>query len=122
MVYFHLFLALTFNAAANICIKLGSKQMALDLQQLMSEPLMLIKNGYLVIGLCFFALALVLYSLVLSKMNLSIAYPIMTGVGFIFVVGFSVFVLREQLFWWQWLGIASILAGVILLSQGSLSS
>lgn len=122
MVYFQLFLALTFNAVANICIKLGSKQMALDLQQLMSEPLMLIKNGYLVLGLCFFAAALVLYSFVLSKMSLSVAYPIMTGVGFVFVIGFSVLVLREQLFWWQWLGIASILAGVILLSQGPLSS
>lgn len=122
MVYFQLFLALTFNAVANICIKLGSKQMALDLKGLLSEPLMLMKNGYLMVGLCFFALALVLYSLVLSKMSLSVAYPIMTGAGFVIVVGFSVMVLREQLFWWQWLGIVSIVMGVILLSQGPFSS
>lgn len=122
MVHFQLFLALTFNAVANICIKLGSQQMALDLKQLLSEPLMLLKNGYLMLGLCFFAGALVLYSFVLSKMNLSVAYPIMTGAGFLIVVGFSVLVLRESLFWWQWIGIFSIVAGVVLLSQGPISS
>jgi multidrug transporter EmrE-like cation transporter len=122
MVYFLLFLALTFNAVANICIKLGSKQVVLDLQHLLAQPLMFIQNGYLVVGLCFFAAALVLYSLVLSQMSLSMAYPIMTGAGFVLVVGFSIFVLREQLFWWQWLGIAFILFGVVLLSQGSLTS
>jgi len=121
MIYFLLFLALTFNAVANICIKLGSKQMTIDLQHLMTQPLMFLKNGYLVLGLCLFATALVFYSLVLSRMNLSMAYPIMTGAGFVLVVGFSVLVLREQLFWWQWLGIGSIFLGVVLLSQGPLT-
>lgn len=119
MIYFFLFLALTLNAVANILIKLGSKQLAFDLQQFMAQPLMFIKNGYLVVGLCFFASALVFYSLVLSKMNLSIAYPIMTGMGFVFVIFFSVFFLQEQLFWWQWLGIAFIFSGVALLAQGT---
>jgi multidrug transporter EmrE-like cation transporter len=121
MMYFFLLLALTFNAGANILIKLGSRQFSLDLKLLASDPLVFLKNGYFVLGLCFFAAALVLYTLVLSKMNLSIAYPIMTSVGFLFVISFSVFYLGESMHWWQWLGIVSILFGVVLLSQGTFS-
>src|SRR5690606_20782062 len=121
MMYFLLFLALTFNALANICIKLGAERFSFDLRQFATEPLIFLKNGYFVLGLCFFAVALVVYSYVLSRMNLSIAYPIMTSVGFLLVVSFSVFFLQESLQWWQWCGIVCILLGVVLLSQGAFS-
>jgi len=113
-----LILALTGNALANICIKLGSEQFSEGLRVFFTNPFVLLKNGYFFAGLVLFGLALVMYSLVLSRMNLSIAYPIMTSMGFFIVVGFSVWHLEEHLMWWQWLGIALILTGVILLSQG----
>ena len=80
------------------------------------EPLGFLKNGYLVIGVIFFAVALVLYTLVLARMNLSVAYPIMVSVGFALVMTYSVVFLHEQLWWWQWLGILLVLVGVTLLS------
>jgi len=119
MVYWLLLAALTSNAVANILIKLGAEQFTEGLKVLFKHPWQMFSNGYFFAGLIFFALALVLYAQVLSKMSLSVAYPIMTSLGFIIVVGFSVVGLKEQLFWWQWIGVLLILLGVLLLSQGA---
>ena len=119
MTYFLLFLALSSNAVANIFMKLGAERFAEGLGVIFKSPAVFLKNGYFFGGLVFFAVALVLYSLVLSKMNLSIAYPIMTSLGFVIVLGFSVVYLNEQLWWWQWLAIVLILVGVVMLSQGA---
>lgn len=119
MVYGLLIIALTCNAIANILIKLGAESFAEGMKVLFQHPWQMFSNGYFFSGILFFALALVLYAQVLAKMNLSVAYPIMTSVGFVIVVGFSVFALQEQLFWWQWVGIVLILTGVFLLSQGA---
>lgn len=116
-----LFLALVSNAVANIFIKLGSEQFSNGLRQLFQEPWLVFSNYYFFGGVFFFALALVLYAQVLAKMSLSVAYPIMTSLGFVIVVGFSVLVLHETLQWWQWVGLLSVLFGVVLLSQGSVT-
>jgi len=67
-------------------------------------------------GVGLFALNIVAYSYVLSKIQLSIAYPIMTSVGFLIVVGFSVFALKEQVSMVQIIGIVMIVAGVVLVA------
>lgn len=119
MTYLFLFIALTSNAVANIFMKLASERFAEGLSVIFKDPVVFLKNGYFFGALFFFAIALVLYALVLSKMSLSIAYPIMTSLGFVIVLGFSVWYLNEQLLWWQWLAIAMILLGVVVLSQGA---
>lgn len=121
MTGFLLFLALSSNAAANIFMKLGSQQFSQGLKMLFQKPLIFFSNGYFFAGIFCFGLALLLYTQVLARMNLSIAYPIMTSVGFVIVVGFSVVYLGEVLFWWQWLGILLILTGVVLLSVHSMA-
>lgn len=121
MTYLFLFIALTSNAVANIAIKLGMKQFSGGLSELIVKPWLFVLNAYLLSGLFFFGIALIFYATVLSRMNLSIAYPIMTSVGFLIVISFSIFGLNESLFWWQWIGIVLILLGVLLLSQGALS-
>jgi len=119
MTYVFLLIALTSNALANISIKLGMKQFTGGLSDVLARPWSFVMNTYLLTGLILFGTALMFYALVLSRMNLSMAYPIMTSLGFVIVVGFSVWGLNEQLFWWQWLGIGIILFGVLLLSQGA---
>lgn len=116
MPYLYLFLAIICNAVANICLKLGAAQFDRGISNLIKDPLIFLKNGYVMIGIIFFAVALVLYTLVLARMNLSVAYPMMVSIGFVIVLSYSVFFLHEQLVWWQWLGIALVASGVILLS------
>lgn len=116
MPYLYLFIAIICNAVGNICLKQGAAQFDRGLSNLVNDPLIFLKNGYVVIGIIFFAAALVLYTLILAKMNLSIAYPMMVSIGFVIVLSYSVIFLHEQLLWWQWLGIVLVLLGVILLS------
>ncbi|MDP2691972.1 MAG: SMR family transporter [bacterium] len=119
MFYVLLVIALVANALANIFLKLGMMKFSGGISGMILKPWLFVLNAYVFSGLVFFGIALVLYSLVLSKMNLSVAYPIMTGVGFVIVLSFSVLGLHEQFIWWQWIGIVLIFLGVLLLSQGT---
>jgi len=121
MTYAFLILALSCNAAANILMKLAAPAYVDGLREWITQPWLLLKNGYLVSAIIFFITALGLYSYVLSKMNLSIAYPIMTSLGFMIVISYSMIFLDEKFFWWQWIGALLIVIGVVLLSQSSAS-
>lgn len=120
MTYFLLFFALVCNAVANILMKLGSQQFSDGLLRIFQDPQLFFRNGYFFAGVVFFMMALVFYTVALSRLSLSVAYPIMTGLGFMIVVLFSVYSLGEQLWWWQILGVGFVLVGVILLSHGAL--
>lgn len=110
-------IAIVLNAAANILIKMGMKD-APDLQSvpLKTYALYFLGNIHVLSGIVSFGLALLTYSYVLSKVNLSVAYPIMTSVGFIIVVLFSALCLSERLVPLQIVGIVLIIAGVWLVA------
>ena len=69
------------------------------------------------IGVVSFGLALVCYSVVLSKLNLSIAYPLMVSLGLIIVILASYFFLAESISIVQIAGFVLIIAGVWLVSK-----
>ena len=116
MIYFVLLAAIIFNASANILIRMGMRNADFQQFSIMQYLAFIFGNVYLLSGVASFGLALAAYSYVLSKMNLSIAYPIMTSVGFVIVVLFSVLFLNEKLIALQILGIALIMAGVWLIA------
>jgi multidrug transporter EmrE-like cation transporter len=110
-----LMVAVVLNALANIFIKagmIGGKEKA---------PLLLIKEKCfslpILSGILFFILALVAYSYVLSILNLSIAYPIMTSLGFFIVVLASWLVFKESITLIQLVGFILILSGVWLVAR-----
>lgn len=110
-----LILAIILNAFANIFIKagmIGSKE---------ESMLLLLKNKWLslpiISGIICFALALIAYSYVLSKLNLSIAYPIMTSLGFVIVILASWLVFKESITLAQMVGFMLILSGVWLVAR-----
>jgi len=69
------------------------------------------------VGVALFGLALAAYSVVLSKINLSVAYPIMTGAGFLLVFLVSGLYFRENITAIHMLGSTLILAGVWVLAR-----
>jgi multidrug transporter EmrE-like cation transporter len=76
-----------------------------------------ILNYIVLLGIAFFSIALVSYSYVLSHIQLSIAYPIMTSLGFVIVIVTSLLYLNENLTMIQILGIFSIILGVWLVAK-----
>lgn len=115
MIYLVLFISLIFNALANVAIKAGMKGYAGDMN--LSFISYVVKNPSVIIGLFLFGLAFIGYSFVLSKMQLSIAYPIMTGAGFLFVSVFSFILFNEPFNLLKILGILFIFIGIVFLSR-----
>lgn len=120
-IYFVLALAILLNAGANILMKIAMQKSPVFIEQgsMFSSLIQAVKNPWLLLGVSCFGLALVAYSAVLSKINLSIAYPIMTGAGFLIVSIVSALYLKEQLSYLHVMGALLILAGVWLLASRS---
>lgn len=105
-----------FNAMANILIKVGMNGIGQT-----SGYLQLIKkavvNPALLLGISFFTLGFVFYCYVLSRANLSVAYPIITSVGYMLVIIVSWLYLRETIVVPQLVGFALIMTGVWLVAK-----
>lgn len=117
--------ALALNAAANLFIKFGMRAIDLELSQTGgSMPggmggivQLLLRHWVILIGLGCFALNVVFYSFALQKLPISVAYPVMTIVGFAIIVVVAGSVLNERLSATQWVGIAAILVGATLVAK-----
>ena len=114
MAYLLLVLALVLNALANMLLKAG----AAGLGGLAGPHLVqrVLGNPYLLLGLLLFALNVGFYLAALTRLNLSLAYPVMVAGGLVLVVLGSVFWLRETITPLQWSGIALLVAGIVLVT------
>ena len=106
--------AIVLNASANILLKLGIRNV--------SENVGLLKllkaafgNFYIYLGLFCFGMAFVAYILVLNKMKLSVAYPIMTSSGFVIVSIASVVLFGEHISVLKIVALAVIITGIWML-------
>ena len=118
-IYLVLLAAIVLNAGANVMIKAAMRKSPIILDQgsLLQAFTLAVKNPYLITGVTLFGLALAAYSVVLSKINLSVAYPIMTGAGFLLVFLASGLWFKETITAVHLLGAALILAGVSILAR-----
>ncbi|MBN1878886.1 hypothetical protein JW823_02150 [bacterium] len=116
-------MALVFNAMANILMKVASSKGALPGNATITEKLFGIYLSWpFAGGLVLFGLNLLCYTFALSRMNLSVAYPIMVGVGFTIIGIASCFFFQERLSLIQMMGLLLILVGVTLVAQTSSGS
>ena len=108
--------AIFFNAFANILIKIGMIRIG-NTENAISMVKKMLNQPTLYLGVFSFAMALMLYSMVLTKLNLSIAYPIMVSIGLIIVVLVSYFILKEAIYPIQIVGFLLIIAGVWMVAR-----
>ncbi len=118
-IFLVLLLAIVFNAGANILIKSAVSKNPVILEQgaMVQSLFQAAKNPHLLAGVLFFGLALAAYSAVLSRINLSVAYPVMTGAGFLLVFLASAICFKESITAPHILGAGLILAGVWVLTK-----
>jgi multidrug transporter EmrE-like cation transporter len=112
MAYLYLFCAFALNAAANIFIKLGSRQ-GFNLSTFSPLPL-LASNWQFALGLLLFAINVIFYFLALRSISISVAYPIMVVMSFIIINAFALFILGERVLPIQIAGYALIVCGLFL--------
>jgi multidrug transporter EmrE-like cation transporter len=110
-----------FVVALNVCghvfLKLGMNQVgAVGSKPFMQFALSALCNPFVILGLAGYVSSVAGYIIVLSKTNLSVAYPILMSSGYALVVLISLLWLREPFTPLKWVGIVAIFAGVVLIS------
>lgn len=106
------------NALAQLFVRQGMLKIGvvtLKWDQLWNMFLSFFTNLYLWGGMLCYAVSLVLWMVVLSKVNVSLAYPF-SCVGFIITAILAYFFLNEPLTPQKCIGIAVICIGVIILT------
>ena len=109
-----LFLILLFTAfstAGQYLYKLGAGSLKL-------EPLAIITNYPVIVGLFFYVIAAALLMYALKKAELSVIYPFI-GLGYVWVAFVAFFFFSEKLPLINWLGIGFIVLGVSLVGYGA---
>ena len=98
------------TAAGNIFLKLSR----------LSSPQLTIIEGifhpYFILGLFFYSLNVLVFVTALDKLSLTIAYPVLTGIGFLLVTFFSIIYLNESLSLIKFFGALLILIGIYLIA------
>ena len=115
---FILFTVMT-NAAAQLMLKYGMMQLG-PLSFAGVNPvlkiLQIVFSPWVFLGLCTFVISMASHLYVLSKVDLSFAYPFLS-LAYVLVAVFAYFVFREDLNALRIAGIAFICVGTILIAQ-----
>ena len=118
--FFLILISVAFAATGQIILKLGMNkvgQISVGSYSQLSEAIIKMLTTPLVpLGLLFYVLAASLWLVVLSRVPLSLAYP-MVALGYVIVVFLSWLVLKEVVPPTRWLGLAVICLGVILVGK-----
>lgn len=111
-----LFTVLT-NAIAQIMLKRGMLAIgALDLSSPVMTAIKVVFQPFVFSGLCIFVISMASHLLVLSKVELSFAYPFLS-LAYVVVLAFAWFGLGEQVGLIRIAGVALICAGTVLVAQ-----
>jgi len=116
MTYVIFTISIVLNALANILMKVGALKPK-DSNQIVDVFTNMATNPVTIAGIICFALGLAAYNYVLIKVNLSVAYPINTSLGFVLVVLVSWLFLKETITPVQIGGIGLIIVGVFMVAR-----
>ena len=118
--YLPLILAgVSLNAMAQLCIKQGMRAIgafAFSLENLMPVGLKVALNPYILGGMACYALSIIFWIMVLSRVDVSYAYPLLS-VGYIVTALAGKGLFGEMLGLYRWAGIIVICLGVFLISR-----
>ncbi len=109
------------NAAAQIVIKKGMTEIGtfdFSLNSLMPIGLKVATSPYVITGIFFYVVSLVIWLMVLSRVDVSYAYP-MLSIGYIAAALFGKYFFGEPVGPVRWAGIIVICIGVYLITRSA---
>jgi multidrug transporter EmrE-like cation transporter len=103
--------------SAQLCLRHGARRLASGslAPSIVLEPL---RNPYILSGLVLHGVSFFVYVFILSKLQLSVLYPIATGLSILLITVTSVLVFGEGLTGAQVTGILAIAGGIGLVFAG----
>ncbi len=114
-----LFIGILMGVFAQLIMKRGMKkhgQVKLSLKTLHKEILKIYFNVFVFSGVVLYLLSFFIWIFVLSKIDLSYAYPLVS-VNFVLVAFFSKLFFKEKVSKKRWISIFVILVGVVLVTM-----
>ncbi len=113
-------LSVTLAALAQICLKIGMRSGASDpkaVEGMVAAALAAGLNSYSLLGLGLYGVSMVVWMLVLTKVDVSQAYPFV-GLGFVVTMILGHQVLGESISSLRLIGTLLVVAGVVCLAKG----
>ena len=89
---------------------------AFPVSQLHLKVIPMILNPYVFLGLAAFSVSAIFWLVVLSRLDLSLVYPLVS-IGYILVALLSAIFFKENITLIRWIGIMMICAGVFFISR-----
>ncbi|MBI4135681.1 hypothetical protein HY477_03040 [Candidatus Uhrbacteria bacterium] len=106
------------NAFANVFLKFGTQKLpALTAGNLVGNLPKIFSNVWILLGVLLFVTNFPLYNLLLQRLKLSIAYPLITSTAFAVAVVVSVFVFHEGLRLPHYAGLGLLVIALWLLAR-----
>lgn len=108
------------NAAAQLCLKFGMNRIGtfdFSWQNIWPIGWRVATNGFVILGLSCYVLSVMFWLLVLSRVPVSTAYP-MVSIGYIVTAIAAFFLLNEPMSAARVVGIFVIIFGVYLVAKG----
>ena len=107
-------------ALAQVLLRIGAGGISnspIKLSNFLQIMLLIMKNPLIITGVFLFALSLLLWVIILSRVSLSSAYPVAMGIQYSAVMFLSYFLLKEGFSPGKAVGVLIILIGVLILSR-----
>ena len=115
--YILLFVSISLAVVGQLLMKRGMQIFgAFPIRELLLKVVPMILNPFVFFGLAVFGISAIFWLVVLSRLDLSLVYP-MVSIGYIVVALFSWLFLGETVSVLRWIGIFVICFGVILISR-----
>lgn len=115
--YLILFLSVSLAIIGQLLMKQGMNQFGtFPVSQLLFKIIPMFTNPWVFAGLASFGLSAVFWLVVLSRLNLSLAYP-MVSLAYVVVAFASIIFFKEPVGFIRWMGILVIVFGVFLISR-----
>jgi multidrug transporter EmrE-like cation transporter len=116
MIALLMFFVVALNVCGHVFLKVGMNQVGqMDGRSIIQFAFSSLTNPYVLLGLTGYVTSVAGYIVVLSRTQLSIAYPILMSSGYALVVLVSFLWLKEPFSAIKWLGISMILLGVMII-------
>ena len=113
-----IFSAIILNVCGHLFLKAGMNKIgAISVDQLLLSFSKIFTTPYVILGLLSYVSSVAMYMVVLSRVDISYAYPLMMGLGYVLIVLFSWQIFAEPFSTFKWIGIVLILMGVFLLGK-----
>lgn len=112
-----LFTGIFLGAIAQLALKKGAnRELEITLnKKLFKELINIYWNKYIIFGAACYGISTILWVIVLSKLDLSYAYPLIST-NFVIIAILSKLIFKEKINKLRWLGVITITLGVILTS------